>query len=227
MSLIYGVEKYGSAEGGDAIFASTSIRKDIIFFVSILATIVPLLKISGDRITSSLSLTWWSYFFSSRYLLAVQGCTSLRPSLSTMTDNSKLCKACQSVISTDDLNVSIYNSDIDSSLADVPTIYPHHANDQDLRGSAQAGCPLCTILWDFFSDQEHSTKLKGASFVYGLHYDGDANLENLPWLLRIPYYRFNMRYEDSPPANINSALKLLADNITIYALGVESELIHN
>lgn len=145
-----------------------------------------------------------------------------------MTDNSKLCKACQSVISTDDLNVS-YDSDVDSSPADVPTIYryPHHANYQDLRGSAQAGCPLRTILWDFFSGQEHFTKLKGASLVFGLHYDGDANPENSPWLLRIPYYRCNMRYEDSLPANINSALELLLDNIDIYALGVESELIHN
>lgn len=137
-----------------------------------------------------------------------------------MTDNSKLCKACQSVISTDDLKVS-YDSDVDSDVDSSPTIYPHHANGQDLRGSAQAGCPLCTILWDFFSGQEHFTKLKGASFVFALYYDGDANPENDPQLLRIPYYRFNMRYEDSPPTNIKSALELRLGSIVIYALGVE------
>lgn len=63
LSLIYGVKKYGSAEVGDATFASTSIHKDIIFSVSILATIVPRLKLSGDRITPSLLLTVLVIFF--------------------------------------------------------------------------------------------------------------------------------------------------------------------
>jgi hypothetical protein len=147
-----------------------------------------------------------------------------------MTDNSKLCRVCQFVISINGFNVSIYNPDVASargSSAHVPTIYPHHSNDHDLRKSAQAGCPLCTILWDFFSDPEHFTKLKGASFVFGLHYDGEASPDKYPHLPRVPYYKFNIRYKDSPPADLNSALKLLAHNTRIYALGVESELIHN
>ena len=156
--------------------------------------------------------------------------TNSTASSMNMTDNSKLCRVCRLVISTNDLNASIYNSDVnsdDGSSADVQTVYAHHSNDHDLRASAQAGCPLCTILWDFFSDREHFTKLKGASFVFSLHYDGEANAEKHPWLPRVPYYRFNMRYKDSPPVDTNAGLKLLADNINIYALGVESELIHN
>jgi hypothetical protein len=147
-----------------------------------------------------------------------------------MTDNSKLCRVCQFVISTNNLNASIYNPEVpsdDGSSADVQTVYTHHSNAQDLRASALAGCPLCTVLWDFFSDPDHITKLKGASFVFGLHYDGQANAEKYPWVPRVPYYRFYMHYKDSPPANTNAALKLLQDNINIYALAVESELIRN
>lgn len=145
----------------------------------------------------------------SKYLPAGKGHRNLPLLRWLWRTNSKLCRICQFVISTNDLNAFINNPLDDRSSADMQVKCPHYSNDQDLRKFALAGCLLCTILWDSFSDRENSTMLKCASFVLDLRYEGEANAEKCPCFACIPYYRFNMCYNDFPLANTNTALHLL------------------
>jgi hypothetical protein len=142
-----------------------------------------------------------------------------------MTDNSKLCKVCQSVISTADLKVAITDLDREDGIprADDEIIYPHQANVQDLQDAAQTGCPLCTILWDFFLNLQYPPERKGdndrgqASFTFSVNYKKEKESS---WHLNQPSYWFRMVYEDS-----RSRVDY-KDAVEIYALGVESEFVH-
>jgi hypothetical protein len=141
-----------------------------------------------------------------------------------MTDNMKLCNVCLSVISTGDLDVSIY--DPGASSPDTVYDYPHHANDHDLYRAAEAGCPLCTILWDFFSDHKDIPELSGktsrgqGSFTFSVHYCKNHSNILIPYLPTVPWYRFKKSYADSAQQGDTDAAVL------IDAFGVEGELIH-
>jgi hypothetical protein len=150
--------------------------------------------------------------------------TSIHLSSMNMTDNSKLCKVCQSVISTADLKVALTDFTLGGSnfRADDEIIYPHHANVQDLHESAQVGCPLCAILWDFFSNPLHSLKQKGdrdhgqASFTFSVNY---RKIEEHLWHADDVSYLFRMVYNDSQlRGNSKHAIE-------IRAIGVESKFI--
>jgi hypothetical protein len=141
-----------------------------------------------------------------------------------MTDNSKLCKVCQSVISTADLKVAIIDFTLRDGAfrCDDKIIYPHHASAQDLCISAHVGCPLCTNLWDFFSNLQHPRGQKGgndrgqASFTFSVNYT-EAGSPGPP---NNPSYTFSMVYGNS---QLRDDYK---DTVEFYAMGIESKLIH-
>lgn len=61
-----------------------------------------------------------------------------------MINNSKLCSFCQVVISTTELDQKA----------------PFHPSSASLKSSANGGCPLCAILWDFYADHKKLSNLK-------------------------------------------------------------------
>jgi hypothetical protein len=132
-----------------------------------------------------------------------------------MTDNSRLCKVCQSVIESDNLKVAITDFTLDGNafIADKEKIYPHHANVQELQEAVRVGCPLCAILWNYFSKSRHPLESKNGrgqvSFTFSVNYNTE---EANRW-----FYNFRMVYEDAKLRNDHIAM------LRIYALQIESK----
>ena len=141
-----------------------------------------------------------------------------------MTDNSRLCKVCQPVISTANLKIAVADFTLkrDFFRGDKEITYTHHASFQDLRRSAKIGCPLCTILEDLFSNLHHSQGRNDdngcgqASFIFCLKYAKSSH----PVFPVSPTYIFRMVYKDS------LLLDDFKNSVGIYAIGVEGESIH-
>src|ERR1035438_9414696 len=127
-----------------------------------------------------------------------------------MTDNLRLCNLCRSAI----------------SIADEKRRYAHHASVQDLYGSVQAGCPLCTMLWDSFSNHKHPLDLKSGSgrghtsFTVDIMTSKGEGSWLSGFLPRFPLYHFKRVREGSPPG------VGFEDIVNVFALRVESKFIH-
>jgi hypothetical protein len=105
-----------------------------------------------------------------------------------MTDNERLCVCCQFVART-----------VESGQG-----YAHQPSLQNLHASAQAGCPLCAILWESFSNLKDfpglkSNDAKDISISFCLA-DGkfDSSDDETTAFDTEPYFWFRMEYRSDP-----------------------------
>lgn len=67
------------------------------------------------------------------------------------TDNDKLCSCCQYMI----------------QVTTLARPFPHHQKTQELRESAQRGCPICVQLWEcYFNDAEEFESIRLSFALY-------------------------------------------------------------
>jgi hypothetical protein len=132
-----------------------------------------------------------------------------------MTDNSRLCKVCHGVIDTANLKVAITDFTLEGNafIADKETIYPHHASVQMLQEAARTGCPLCALLWSYFSNSRYPPESKNDRGQIGFTYSVNYNTEDENHYA----YGFRMVYEDAKSRN--DYINILK----IYALPIESK----